>query len=150
MKPTARLLVCLLAATLLPSATHAQAKSDAADAQQLSMQFQGTDPASPSEFQLHFCGYHDARCPSDVRCGVAGEATALFWLVGAHIKPQVLSLPWTGGAQDWRHAVRVGNREFVLRSLEPRPMQSRAVSPSEYTAVVEVRLRRANKPLAAR
>ena len=150
MKSVAGIHLCFLAAMLFSSAVHAQSQSGVAHIQELSMPFQGSTSATSNEFQLHFSGYHDTRCPSDVQCGVAGEATAIFWLVGSHMKPQVISLPWRGGAQDWRHSVRVGNREFVLRSLEPRPMQSRSVSPSEYKAVVEVRARQATNRIVAR
>lgn len=105
----------------------------------LSMRLQ--ESAHRTDLHLHFSGYHDARCPADVRCAMAGEARAFFWIQGTNIKPQLMSLPWRAGIPGWKGAVAIGKYEFALRSLEPRPLSSRIVPPADYRAVVEFRLR---------
>ncbi|MCW7538092.1 hypothetical protein OOT46_09550 [Aquabacterium sp. A7-Y] len=138
-------LLSVVTAALLPSLTFAQSATVVGDPLELSMGFQGAAPPAPSAFQLKFVGYHDTRCPSDVQCGVAGEARAFFWLTGENIQSQVVVLPWSGGEQDWKHAVKAGNYEIRLVSLEPRPMHSKSVAPTEYKAVVAMRPRRTTK-----
>ncbi|AKJ27146.1 hypothetical protein AAW51_0455 [Caldimonas brevitalea] len=129
--------------------TFAQSSPTIGEPRELSMGFQEAAPPAPGAFQLKFVGYHDTRCPSDVQCAVAGEARAFFWLTGENIKPQVVVLPWSGGEQGWKHAARAGAYEIRLLSLEPRPMLSRPVAPTEYKAVVAVRSRRTIKASTA-
>ncbi|QDQ27210.1 hypothetical protein FNU76_13030 [Chitinimonas arctica] len=129
----------LLAASLLAASALAQAAPSPQEPLQLTMRFQQAAPPAPGDIQLHFAGYHDTRCPSDVNCAVAGEAVALFWVYGPHIKPQVIALPWDGGSEQLdRHAKVVGKYRVYLSSLEPRPRQAGQVNPSEYTAVVKL------------
>jgi hypothetical protein len=87
---------------------------------------------------MHFSGYHDTRCPSDVQCAWAGEARAFFWVSGAGIQPQVLVLPWDGSGQPSRVTQRLGPFRFTLVSLEPRPLMNGTVNPADVTAVLEV------------
>jgi hypothetical protein len=140
MKTTPFLPLVMLSSMLIAISTTAQPQPLVGKAQEISMRFQETASSTPAEFQLHFSGYHDTRCAADVKCIAAGEANALFWLSGPDIKPQVLSLRWSGKALDWRYSERVGKYEFVLISLEPRPLRSKTVAPTEYKAVVAVRL----------
>lgn len=88
---------------------------------------------------IHFVGYQDDRCPADVVCISAGEARAFFWVVGEGVKPQVVTLPWSGSDQTNQSPVRVGKNQFMLQSLEPRPLQAGKVTPGEYKAVLQVR-----------
>lgn len=87
---------------------------------------------------IHFSGFHDTRCPADVPCAWAGEARAFFWISGAGIRPQVLTLPWDGGHQPAKHTQKVGPFRFYLVSLEPRPLHHGDVNPLDYTAVLDV------------
>lgn len=87
---------------------------------------------------VHFSGYLDTRCPSDVQCAWAGEARAFFWVSGAGIQPQVLVLPWDGSGQPARAMQRLGPFRFTLVSLEPRPLMNRTVNPADVTATLEV------------
>lgn len=152
MRSVAFITLIMLAFVMIPGAAIAQLKPAGVQSYRLSMRFQELVPRTSSdEVHLHFSGYHDTRCPSDVECAWAGEAYAFFWLTGRGIKPQVLSLPWSGNASvNSRHPVRVGNYEFTMRSLEPRPMVNRVVSPTQYKAVVEVRLHEPAKTSNAR
>ncbi len=87
---------------------------------------------------IHFAGYRDTRCPSDVQCAWAGEARAFFWVSGAGIPPQVLVLPWDGSGQPGRATQRLGPFRFTLVSLEPRPLANGTVNPADYVAVLAV------------
>lgn len=150
MKIASSALLSVLAAALLPCLTFGQSSSVVSEPRELSMGFQEAAPPAPGTFQLAFVGYHDTRCPSDVQCAVAGEARAFFWLTGENIRPQVVVLPWSSGEQSWKHAARAGRLEIRLLSLEPRPMHSRPVAPTEYKAVIEVRPRQTSKVSTAR
>ncbi|WP_137937575.1 hypothetical protein [Chitinivorax sp. B] len=130
---------CLLVSALLVMPMVAIAGPDASEPATLTMRFQASMPPAPNDFQLQFVGYQDTRCPADVVCAVAGEAQAIFWLTGARIRPQLIALHWNGGEPNWRLAVRAAGREFLLRSLEPRPLINGTVNPADYTAVVDVR-----------
>lgn len=87
---------------------------------------------------IHFAGYRDTRCPSDVQCAWSGEAQAIFWVSGAGIAPQVLVLPWDGSGQPARATQRLGPFRFTLVSLEPRPLVHGTVNPADYVAVLDV------------
>lgn len=137
----ATLVAQVFVAALVPSTVVAQLKPLSVQPQALPIHFQQLVPASPNaEFRLHFSGYYDARCPGDSLCVTAGEAFAFFWLTGTNIEPQVLSLPWSGREADWQQSVQVGKYRFALRSLEPHRSHRNPVAPSDYVAVVEVRL----------
>ena len=127
----------LVCACLVSTAVVAQ--SGTFEPRELTLGLQESAPPAPTELQVQFVGYRDTRCPSNVQCAVAGEAWAFFWLTGPLVRPQVVTLRWSGGEKGWRHAVRVGTYELALFSLEPRPLQGGSVDPSEYKAVVAVR-----------
>ncbi len=129
----------LVCASVLGTAAVAQSSASTFEPRELTLGLQESAPPAPTELQVQFVGYRDTRCPSNVQCGVAGEAWAFFWLTGAYVRPQVVTLPWSGGEKGWRHAVRVGTYELALFSLEPRPLHGGSVNPSEYRAVVAVR-----------
>jgi hypothetical protein len=114
---------------------------DFGDAEMLSMRFNESASTSSGAINLYFSSYHDARCLSDGVCASAGEANAFFLLTGARIKPQTLDLKWHGGGNPWMESVRVGNYEFVLRTLDPIPDMANPVPPTEYRATVAVRMR---------
>jgi len=91
---------------------------------------------------VQFVGYQDTRCPSNVACAVAGEAHVFLWLTDQGSRGRVVTLPWTGSASAWERAVRAGKYEYLLVSLEPRPIYGASVDPSAYKAVVAMRPRR--------
>jgi hypothetical protein len=123
---------------LTPNVTTARPPSGA-QPEVFTIGFQEKVTATQSGLRLHFSGYYDARCPADVVCIRAGEAFAFFWITGPDIETQILSLP-SGESFPRSPSVRIGRYEFVLRSLEPRPMLKAPVSPIAYKAVVSVAL----------
>jgi hypothetical protein len=140
-------LVALAAAlllTLLPVHSGAQAPSASAAGQgqgqehTVSLKLQERASVDGLNLNIHFVGYRDERCPSDVQCVWAGEAQAFFWMSGAGQKPQIVALRWDGAAQPLKHTVRFGPYSLYLRSLEPRPVQASPVSPGAYRAVLQV------------
>jgi hypothetical protein len=117
----------------------APARAEPAPPQVLTLRLQQAGPPMPTEVQLQFVGYRDTRCPSDVTCAVAGEATAFLWATGPAVKPQLVALDWDGGSEQLaRHGQVLAGHRVYLVSLEPRPRQSGPVDPGEYTAVVKV------------
>ncbi len=131
-----------LVALLVLGVTHLSARSASTAAvsneETVALALQQRVNLAESKLNVHFVGYRDDRCPSDVQCAWAGEARAFFWVSGAGLKPQVLTLSWDGSAQPERHSQRVGAFRFYLRSLEPRPLQAGGVVPTEYKAVLQV------------
>lgn len=91
-----------------------------------------------SKLSIHFVGYRDDRCPSDVQCAWAGEARAFFWVSGSGIKPQILTLLSDDSPQPNQNTRQIGAYRFYLRSLEPRPRHDGSVIPSKYKAVLQV------------
>jgi hypothetical protein len=128
--------------TLLLATLHAPAlpgSSGAAPAEQtLTLALQQRASLADAKLSIHFVGYRDDRCPSDVQCAWAGEARAFFWVSGDGLQPQVLTLPWDGSAQPDKHTQRIGSHRFYLRSLEPRPLQAGKIAPGEYRAVLQI------------
>ena len=132
-----------------PSAPASATTVTTADGTELHLPFQASLPLPGGRGYVQFAGFNDTRCPSDVMCAVAGEATAILWVTGLGPRGEAVTLPWSGGSPDWgRHSARAGGFEFLLVSLEPRPLHAARVDPSTYRAVVRVRPagRRADAP----
>ena len=115
--------------------------------QELTMAFQQMVPRDRSELKVQFVGYRDMRCPVEAICeqpDSEADVEAYFYVgfVGRmNSKSGLLTLKW-GTGDPWKRAVSIGNYEFALRSLEPRP-SSRASDPGRYKAVILARLRNA-------
>ncbi len=133
-----RSLVALLMVSS-PLAALAAQDGAAGDEQVVTLALQERAALPDPKITVHFVGYRDDRCPSDVRCAWAGEAQAFFWVSGAGLRPRLLALPWDGAAQPDRKSQRVGAYRFYLLSLEPRPLQERSVFPTEYKAQLQIR-----------
>jgi len=112
---------------------------------EVTLALQESKATGVDELHLQFVGYRDTRCPSDVTCGVAGEAQALLWISGPRLPGQVVVLPWSGSAIefDQQRAVPVGKLLLQLLSLEPRPLMGQHINPAQYKAVVAFRSREA-------
>lgn len=106
---------------------------------QLKLGFQQSRTLPAKDLTLQFIGYQDTRCPADVQCVWAGEARAFFWVSGAALSPQVLTLTWNGGTLDWNAATRVGPYRMALLALEPQPQSKATARPLAYRATVAVR-----------
>lgn len=88
---------------------------------------------------MHFVGFQDDRCPSDVMCASAGEAYVLLSLEGFEAAPTILKLPWDGTTRKWNDPIQAENHEFELRDLVPDPSLDNPVVSDRYRAVVAVR-----------
>lgn len=127
----------LVAIPDLSTAAAAQAL-DKSETLTLKLQDRATLPGSTLD--VHFVGYHDSRCPTDVQCTWSGEATAFFWLIGGGLKPQILGVPWDGSGRPGLHTARAGRYRFYLQSLEPRPNHTVSIEPGTYRAVLTISL----------
>ncbi|MGV3709304.1 MAG: hypothetical protein ACO1Q7_10720 [Gemmatimonas sp.] len=81
----------------------------------------------------------DSRCPSDVQCVHAGNATAHLYVVlsephVAVIGPERVALT-TASAKD---TVRVFGRHLRLVRVQPTPQSTRRIEPSEYRVELRV------------
>jgi hypothetical protein len=104
----------------------------------VTLAFQERSRLFDSKLNVHFVGYRDDRCPSNVQCVWAGEAQAFFWVSGDDFKPQVVTVTWDGSLQPDKFSQRVGPYLFYLLSLEPRPIHGGKVNPQNYKAVLQV------------
>ena len=69
----------------------------------------------------------DSRCPSDVACIQAGEAVVAVIVIGAGRARQRYEVH-TSGATSVVHA----GLTIACEGLEPRPVSSRPIRPSDY------------------
>lgn len=107
----------------------------------VTLALQESKASGVDELHMQFVGYRDTRCPSNVACGVAGEAQALMWISGPRLPGQVVILPWSGSSIEFdeKRAVPVGKLQLQLLSLEPRPLMGQTINPAQYKAVVAFR-----------
>lgn len=75
----------------------------------------------------------DSRCPSDVVCIQAGEAVVAVTVIGADRARQRYEVH-TSGATSVVHA----GLTIALEGLEPRPVSSRSIRPSDYRLTLRV------------
>jgi len=78
----------------------------------------------------------DSRCPTDVQCAWAGEATVVLRLSEQGRDPAQVTLRTTEGKQTGTY----GAYSIVLRNLDPKP-RSGGSPPETYLATLEVRRR---------
>jgi len=109
------------------------------DETEISICFQERVLIAKDGLHLHFVGYQDDRCPSDVVCASAGEAYVLLSLEGFDAAPTILKLPWDGTARKWIDPIQAENHEFELRDLVPDPSLDNPVASDRYRAVVAIR-----------
>ncbi len=134
-----RLSHLLVSAILFVAASHSLAATPASTPEEMSLKFQDTKPLPGDAGYVQFVGYQDTRCPSNVYCAVAGEARVFLWVIGRNGRGSVVALPWSGGSVEWRRAVRAGEHDYLLMSLEPRPVMGTQTNPLEYKAVIAFR-----------
>jgi hypothetical protein len=117
------------------------AVAQSAQTTQVTLALQESKATGVDELHMQFVGYRDTRCPSNVVCGIAGEAQALLWISGPRLPGRVVVLPWSGSAIefDQKRAVPVGKLQLQLLSLEPRPLMGQPIDPAQYKAVVAFR-----------
>lgn len=135
-----RSLRSLALGTCLAGLAHA-AVAHSPETTEVTLALQESKATGVDELHMQFVGFRDTRCPSNVACGVAGEAQALMWISGPRLPGQVVVLPWSGSAIEFdpTRAVTVGKLQLQLLSLEPRPMMGQPISPAQYKAVVAFR-----------
>jgi len=75
----------------------------------------------------------DSRCPSDVACIQAGEAVVAVTAIAADGSRPRFELH-TAGATSVVHA----GLTIALEGLEPRPVSSRSIRPSDYRLTLRV------------
>jgi hypothetical protein len=90
----------------------------------------------PDGSSLLFLEYDDTRCPADVYCISAGDATALFRLSSPGLEPKLVSLSLSTDSTGSKRVVAAGRLRLLLTGLQPRPLQRGRVEPSEYRAQV--------------
>jgi hypothetical protein len=81
----------------------------------------------------------DSRCPTDVQCVHAGSATAHLWVELHEPHPAVIGperVVLTSVAP--KDTVRVFGRHLQLVSVQPVPLSSRRIEPSEYRIELRV------------
>lgn len=130
--------LALILFAAFPVMSTAGAAEGAGGSERLTLNLQDRATVPGSTLEVHFVGYRDSRCPTDLQCVWAGEASAFFWLTGGGLKPQVVVVPWDGSGQPARYSKRVGPYRFYMRSLEPRPNHANKVGPGEYKAVLDI------------
>ena len=97
-----------------------------------SMQAEGTD------LEVRFEGVpSDSRCPPDVKCVSAGDATVALRLTGGGKDATTYELHTPRGAKDAEH----GSYVVSLVALRPAPASNRQASAEDYVATVRVRSR---------
>jgi hypothetical protein len=108
---------------------------------EITLALQESKATGVDELHMQFVGYRDTRCPSNVACGIAGEAQALLWISGPTLPGRVVVLPWSGSSIEFdeKRAVPVGKLRLQLLSLEPRPLMGQPINPAQYKAVVAFR-----------
>lgn len=77
----------------------------------------------------------DSRCPEDVQCVQAGEATVSVWLSTPGTPREDVRM--TTGPRD--NPVMAGGYELALQALTPVPSTKRTVRPADYRATFVVR-----------
>ncbi len=97
-----------------------------------STQMEGTD------LEVRFEGVlNDSRCPPDVKCISAGDATVALRLTGGGKDATTYELHTPRGATDAQH----GSYVVSLVALGPPPASNRQTSAGDYVATVRVRRR---------
>jgi hypothetical protein len=77
---------------------------------------------------------NDSRCPSDVQCITAGDATVVVTAVSDGAAPRRYELHTDDGAREAMH----GNFRLSLISLKPVPTSTRPVPASAYVLTLRV------------
>jgi hypothetical protein len=77
---------------------------------------------------------NDSRCPVDVQCITAGDATVALRLTGGGAGASTYELHTLDGPKQARHSSYV----VVLIGLAPRPVSTRTIPPGDYVATVLV------------
>lgn len=72
----------------------------------------------------------DSRCPRDVQCIQAGEATVLAWITVPRGQREDVTLMTRPGQE----TATAGGYTLTLTNLEPVPLASRPTRPSDYRA----------------
>lgn len=77
----------------------------------------------------------DSRCPKDVQCVWAGDATVRVWWQLGEAERETAELHAAANAVK---AVRVGDMELTLMDLDPVPISGRAIDKSSYVATLKL------------
>lgn len=79
----------------------------------------------------------DSRCPADVQCVWAGDATVVVMVSpGAGAGPSTELLLHTNEEPRWDEALEI---RVTLMSLDPAPRSSKPTLPADYVAKLEIR-----------
>lgn len=86
-------------------------------------------------FEIRFLKItEDSRCPSDVRCGVAGRALGLFAVNRKGAVPVTIQID----ANPYSPPAVYSDHEIRFMDLTPRPLSTRKSSQNEYAATLLV------------
>lgn len=89
----------------------------------------------PGKFEIRFIKISsDSRCPSDVRCGTAGDVTALFAVKQKGAAPASIQIGHHGGAGSAIYR----KKEIKLLDVAPYPLSTSGISQDEYAVVLLV------------
>jgi len=90
---------------------------------------------SNTDLVVHFDRVaNDSRCPSDVQCVTAGDATVVVTAAGGGAASRPYELHTDDGAREVMH----GNFRLTLISLKPAPSSTRPVPASAYVLTLRV------------
>jgi hypothetical protein len=76
----------------------------------------------------------DSRCPTDVQCITAGDATVAVFVTGGGAAPASHELHTLDAPREARH----GDWVIALVRLEPRPLSTRKTPRGDYVATLRV------------
>jgi hypothetical protein len=132
-------LACLLALSFLGLNGPACAGVAPDDVQQLEQNFAiavgGSAKIDKTDLVVHFDRVvNDSRCPSDVQCITAGDATVVVTAVNDGAAPSRYELHTDDGAREAMH----GNFRLSLISLKPVPTSTQPVPASAYVLTLRV------------
>lgn len=115
-----RLAIALLCAALLASG------NAAAEASTHLLRLNQSLTLPGGKARVTFVYAHDARCPKDVQCLVAGDAYALLWFeMGTERK--LLALAWPSPAENLDLPHKYLGYEFCFLSLEPKSRHNQVI-----------------------
>ena len=90
---------------------------------------------SKTDLMVHFDRVaNDSRCPSDVQCIAAGDATVVVTAAGGGAASRSYELHTDDGAREAMH----GNFRLTLIGLKPVPTSARPVPASAYVLTLRV------------
>jgi hypothetical protein len=131
-------LACLFALSVLangPACAGVAPDSAQALGQEFTIAVGASARISQTDLVVHFDRVvNDSRCPSDVQCITAGDATVVVTAVTDGAAPRRYELHTDDGARDAMH----GDFRLSLISLKPVPTSTRPVPANAYVLTLRV------------